>query len=53
MTCPWLTYQTSKRLPPPLNQARKAQSFRKPSIAAGVLRRMVFDHGEQLFPLVF
>jgi len=31
----------------------KAQSFRKASIAAGVLRRMVVDHGEQLFPLVF
>jgi hypothetical protein len=34
-------------------QDRKAQSFRKASIAEGVLRRMVVDHGEQLLPSVF
>lgn len=34
-------------------QVRKAQSIRKASIAAGVLRRMMVDHGEQLFLLVF
>jgi len=28
----------------------KAQSFRKASIAEGVLRRMVVDHGEQSLP---
>lgn len=36
-----------------LDEARKAQSFRKASIAAGVLRRMTVNHGEQLFPIVF